>query len=80
MTIIEMGIAVRIGDKLRGADIGDDVLLEDAEQEWLASRMKARRFSIVAQEVIEMVEAVANAPRVGVRPVDAGLEDAGRSA
>lgn len=61
LTIAEMGVVVKIADKLRSIENGSVLALEEAEYEWLTAQMKRRRFSIICEELITMVSELAGA-------------------
>jgi hypothetical protein len=61
MTISQMDMAVKVARKLQ--DHGElEILLEDAEWEYLLGRLRAARFNLIAPEIIDMLRAVEGAP------------------
>ena len=61
ITISEMGDAIKIADKLRIAQTGSTVYLEDAEHAYLLNRVKNFRFQLVCREIYDMLESLKNA-------------------
>src|SRR5262245_46722427 len=60
-TASQMGVAIKIADKLTRCDLDHYVFLEDAEWKYLCDKATAARFGLVAPEIVAMVEAVQNA-------------------
>ena len=60
-TVSQMGTAIKVVKKLQDTPDGADCYLEDSEHEYLASKVRAARFTFVASEIVEMVEAVEKA-------------------
>ncbi|MCI0353075.1 MAG: hypothetical protein L0Z53_26950 [Acidobacteriales bacterium] len=58
MTISQMGDAIAVAKKIRDAEIGDTVSLENAEWEFLKSKLQSNRWTLISPEVVEMVKAV----------------------
>lgn len=65
-TISEMGDLIKIADKLRGLDSDGTLYLEDSEHETLKRKLSIAKFTIIAPEVVEMVNSVNNAVSVEV--------------
>lgn len=63
MTVSQMGVAIKIADKLHNPD-RDHIYLEDAEWEYLRSKASSWKFGIIAPEIVAMVAAVENAETV----------------
>jgi hypothetical protein len=60
LTVTQMDVAIKLARKLH--NYGDwEILLEDAEWEYLLNRLKSARFNLVAPEIVEMVKSVEQA-------------------
>lgn len=66
ISVAEMGDAIAIARKLRDAKDGDTIFLEDAEHDYLVKRMAQNRFTIAAQEIVDMAKALSEAPAVSI--------------
>lgn len=65
LTPEEMRQPVKVARKLRSLpDEADSVLLEDAEWDWLQRVMQTRRFTVLCDEVIDMVQSLIDAPEI----------------
>lgn len=60
-TVSQMAMAIKVASKLASTPPGEDLILEDAEAEFLANKLKAAKFAFVAPELVTMVEAVEKA-------------------
>lgn len=67
----EMSKTLPMRKKFDDAKPGDAVILEDAEHELLARRMKNARFGVNHDELFAMVASIVDAPDVKVEPVEA---------
>ncbi len=61
-TVNELASLVSVANKLKRAD--DQIELDSQEWSTLKARVEATRFTVVTQDVIDMVSAVTNAPEV----------------
>ena len=60
LTISQMDTAIKVARKLQS--YGElEILLEDAEWQYLLDRLKAARFNLIAPEIVEMVRSVERA-------------------
>ena len=60
LTVSQMDVAIKVARKLW--DCGNpEILLEDAEWQYLLDRLKSARFNLVAPEIVEMVRSVEQA-------------------
>lgn len=64
ITIAEMSDAIGVARKLRAAGDLDTILLENAEHAYLVARLAANRFTIAAEEIVEMSETLSKAAEV----------------
>lgn len=61
-TVNELASLVSVANKLKRAD--DQIELDNTEWTTLKARVEATRFTVVTQEVIDMISAVTNAVEV----------------
>jgi hypothetical protein len=66
VSIAEMGDAIAIAQKLRNAKDESTIFLEDAEHAYLIARMANNRFTIAAQEIVDMSRALSEAKPVSM--------------
>lgn len=59
ITTSQMASALKIQKKLQNAV--DSIYLEDADWQWLNSKMAAHKWRLIAPEVVEFVESIARA-------------------
>ena len=59
VTTSQMASALKIQDKLRNAE--HSIYLEDADWQWLNSKVAAHKWRLVAKEVVEFVQSIADA-------------------
>lgn len=60
-TVSQMTTAIKVAGKLANTPAGEDLILEDAEAEFLANKLKSAKFAFIAPELVTMVEAVEKA-------------------
>lgn len=60
-TVSQMAMAIKVAGKLASTPPGENLILEDAECEFLAGKLKQAKFAFVAPELVTMVEAVEKA-------------------
>lgn len=60
-TVSQMANAIKVAEKLASTPAGENLILEDAEAEFLANKLKTAKFAFVAPELVTMVEAVEKA-------------------
>lgn len=60
-TVSQMGTAIKVAKKLQDTPDDGTVFLEDAEHEYLLGKARAFRFTLIAAEIVEMIEAVEKA-------------------
>lgn len=65
ITASQMGTAIKLAKKLRDAETGNHLLLEDAEWAYLKDKLTSAKFNFVAAEIVAMVEAVSQAEDIG---------------
>lgn len=70
ITASQMGTAIKLAQKLQHAQTGDQIILEDAEWEYLNGKLAAAKFSFIAPEIVRMVESVAQAEDVGATLIE----------
>lgn len=63
-TVNELASLVSVANKLKRANSHDQIELDNIEWTTLKSRVEATRFTVVTQEVIDMISAVTNAVEV----------------
>ncbi len=63
-TVSQMATAIKVAGKIASTPAGEDLILEDAETEYLANKLKSAKFAFVAPELVAMVEAVEKAEDV----------------
>ncbi len=61
ITASQMGVAIKIAEALKATPAGEALILEDAEADYLANRLRLYKFQFVAPELVAMVEAVTEA-------------------
>lgn len=64
ISIAEMGDAISVSKKLRGAGDTDTLVLENAEHAYLLDRLDGNRFTIAAEEIVEMRNTLAHAEEI----------------
>lgn len=60
-TVSQMAMAIKVAGKLSSTPAGENLILEDAEAEFLSNKLKSAKFAFVAPELVTMVEAVEKA-------------------
>lgn len=60
-TVSQMATAIKVAEKLSKTPPESTLWLEDAEQEFLLTKLKGTKFGFVAPEIVAMVEAVEHA-------------------